>query len=69
MVEFHSNVCLIKDKTIGLVLLRGHLKDGLYWLLPASWPAVNKNSTLSLEPLFVDSIFISSNTCNLIGDS
>ena len=64
MAEFHSNVCLIKDKTTGLVLLRGHLKDGLYRLLLASWSTVNKNSAQSLEPLSVDSAILSLNTCN-----
>jgi len=30
IAEFHSNVCLIKDKNTGLVLIRGQLRDGLY---------------------------------------
>ena len=31
-VEFHANCCLMKDKTMGIVLLRGKLRDGLYLL-------------------------------------
>ena len=29
-VEFHSNVCLVKDKVSHQVLLQGKLEDGLY---------------------------------------
>lgn len=32
IVEFHSNCCLIKDKTTKDVLFQGGLKDGLYQL-------------------------------------
>ncbi|XP_062075736.1 uncharacterized protein LOC133779850 [Humulus lupulus] len=28
-LEFHKNCCLVKDKKIGIVLLKGHVKDGL----------------------------------------
>ena len=31
-VEFHANCCLMKDKTMGTILLRGKLRDGLYLL-------------------------------------
>ena len=31
-VEFHSNVCLVKDKENHQVLLQGKLEDGLYKL-------------------------------------
>ena len=43
VAEFHSNMCLIKDKSTGIVLLQGLLKDGLYQLLPAS------NSTINIK--------------------
>jgi len=33
--EFHSSYFLIKDKQTGLLLHHGHLKDGLYQLLPS----------------------------------
>ena len=31
-VEFHSNVCLVKDKKNHQVILQGKLEDGLYKL-------------------------------------
>lgn len=49
IAEFHSNVCFIKDKTSGLVLLQGRLKDGLYRLEPASNSASDSKSAYSLE--------------------
>jgi len=33
--EFHSSYFLIKDKQTGMLLHHGHLKDGLYQLLPS----------------------------------
>jgi len=63
VAEFDSKVCLIKDKPFGLVLLRGHLKDGLYRLTPASCSAGGSSLTSSLETSFVPSAF-PSNTCN-----
>lgn len=37
VVEFHVDKCIIKDKHTQVVLLQGHLKDGLYQLsIPTS---------------------------------
>lgn len=40
-MEFHANYCLVKDKIMGTILLRGKLRDGLYLL---HYPRTTANS-------------------------
>ena len=56
--EFHSDVCLIKDKASGLVLLRGHLKDGLYRLTPVTYSVVDNTFAQSLASLLFLQLFL-----------
>jgi len=64
VVEFHSDVCFIKDKAFERVLLRGHLKDGLHRLTPTPCSAVSSTFAQSLASSCVSSAFPSLTTCN-----
>ena len=42
-IEFHSDFCLVKDKTTKNVLLWGRLKDGIYLLIEPQPTAASQN--------------------------
>ena len=66
IAEFHSFMCLIKDKSSGLVLLRGRLKDGLYQLESAFGQANSTpdHSVTPKLPMLFAASSISLNKCN-----
>ena len=45
-IEFHSEFCIVKDKTTKNVLLRGRLKDGLYLLIEPQPTIASQNRKL-----------------------
>ena len=51
LVEFHSSLCLIKDKKMGRILIKGKIRDGLCYfegLKSSQWPTLKSRPIQTL---------------------